>query len=300
MNKKSTLRSVANDYLTHPKKSKGITLIALIVTIIVLIILAGIAISMLTGNNNILSSATEAREETRRATAKEIMTLKITGIETKSYSEKMRMPTLKEVADALCEDDDIKYVERVSQGIGKNNLEKKITTEDTHFYTKLKEYPYEFEINSNLKIASINGVEGEDDISGGTEQITPTQDNIIWDLVDITDNGTKGVLEIETNEIFIGWNLSYILNDDDEVEIEQKTKERINVVRNDHIVVKYTKIGEDDEVTKDINITDLNKGYTLIYNANEGTGAPASETQYVDEESYTFTISSTIPVNSKF
>ena len=34
MNKKSTLRSVANDYLTHPKNEKGITLIALIITTI--------------------------------------------------------------------------------------------------------------------------------------------------------------------------------------------------------------------------------------------------------------------------
>ena len=48
MNKKSTLRSVANDYLTHPKSSNGITLIALVITIIVLLILAGISISMLT------------------------------------------------------------------------------------------------------------------------------------------------------------------------------------------------------------------------------------------------------------
>ena len=47
MNKKSTLRSVANDYLTHPKNSKGITLIALVITIIVLLILAGISIAML-------------------------------------------------------------------------------------------------------------------------------------------------------------------------------------------------------------------------------------------------------------
>ena len=34
MNKKSTLRSVANDYLTHPKGRNGITLIALVITTI--------------------------------------------------------------------------------------------------------------------------------------------------------------------------------------------------------------------------------------------------------------------------
>ena len=37
-------------------RSKGITLIALVVTIIVLLILAGISISMLTGQNGILTN----------------------------------------------------------------------------------------------------------------------------------------------------------------------------------------------------------------------------------------------------
>ena len=43
------------------RKEKGITLIALIVTIIVLIILAGVAISMLSGQNGVINRASEAR-----------------------------------------------------------------------------------------------------------------------------------------------------------------------------------------------------------------------------------------------
>ena len=46
------------------KSSKGITLIALVITIIVLLILAGISISMLSGDNSILSRAGEARDIT--------------------------------------------------------------------------------------------------------------------------------------------------------------------------------------------------------------------------------------------
>jgi len=46
------------------KGNKGITLIALIVTIIVLIILAGVAIAMLQGDSGILNRASEARYET--------------------------------------------------------------------------------------------------------------------------------------------------------------------------------------------------------------------------------------------
>ena len=43
------------------KENKGITLIALVITIIVLLILAGVAIAMLRGDNGILSRASEAK-----------------------------------------------------------------------------------------------------------------------------------------------------------------------------------------------------------------------------------------------
>ena len=46
------------------RSNKGITLIALVVTIVVLLILAGISISMLTGQNGILNRAQEAKEKT--------------------------------------------------------------------------------------------------------------------------------------------------------------------------------------------------------------------------------------------
>ena len=49
------------------KRNKGITLIALVVTIIVLLILAGISIAMLTGQNGILNRASEAKEKTQIA-----------------------------------------------------------------------------------------------------------------------------------------------------------------------------------------------------------------------------------------
>ncbi|MBR0426843.1 MAG: hypothetical protein IJK18_01400 [Clostridia bacterium] len=49
------------------KVSNGITLIALVITIIVLLILAGISISMLSGNNGILQRATDAKTRTEKA-----------------------------------------------------------------------------------------------------------------------------------------------------------------------------------------------------------------------------------------
>ena len=53
------------------KKNKGITLIALVITIIVLLILAGVSIAMLTGQNGILTQAQNASTQTEIAEAKE-------------------------------------------------------------------------------------------------------------------------------------------------------------------------------------------------------------------------------------
>ena len=50
---------------------KGITLIALVITIIVLLILAGVSIAMLTGENGILTQAKKAKEETEKAAEEE-------------------------------------------------------------------------------------------------------------------------------------------------------------------------------------------------------------------------------------
>ncbi len=49
------------------KHEKGITLIALVITIIVLLILAGVAIATLTGDNGILTKAVEAKDKTETA-----------------------------------------------------------------------------------------------------------------------------------------------------------------------------------------------------------------------------------------
>ena len=58
------------------KRNKGITLIALVITIIVLLILAGITIAALSGENGILIRATEARDNTIEAQEQEEHTLK--------------------------------------------------------------------------------------------------------------------------------------------------------------------------------------------------------------------------------
>ena len=62
------------------KNQKGITLIALVITIIVLLILAGVSIAMLTGQNGILNRATDAQEASTKAEAEEALKLALAEI----------------------------------------------------------------------------------------------------------------------------------------------------------------------------------------------------------------------------
>ena len=61
----------------NKNKNSGITLIALVVTIIVLLILAGISVQMLSGNNGILQRAGEAKEITIKEGAREQIELEV-------------------------------------------------------------------------------------------------------------------------------------------------------------------------------------------------------------------------------
>ena len=57
--------------MNKTKENTGITLIALVITVIILLILAGVSIAMLTGNNGILTQAKLAKENTAAAEEKE-------------------------------------------------------------------------------------------------------------------------------------------------------------------------------------------------------------------------------------
>ncbi len=80
------------------KKSveKGITLIALVVTIVVLLILAGISISMLTGENGIISQARKSKEETIIGDEKEGISLAYSSCKTDNLMENVTASQLEE------------------------------------------------------------------------------------------------------------------------------------------------------------------------------------------------------------
>ena len=59
------------------KQEKGITLIALVVTIVVLLILAGVSISLVLNNNGVISKAKDAKNSTEKGQAQDEVNLAI-------------------------------------------------------------------------------------------------------------------------------------------------------------------------------------------------------------------------------
>ena len=137
------------------RKERAITLISLVITIIILIILASVAIYLSLGNNGIFVRSIQAKEVTNKQQATDIINLKITTAQMNKYAEKQKMPTLKELSEVLKEDNEIAYVTEESQIASKKY---EVGENPSSIYTKLNDYPYEFEINSSLQLASINGV----------------------------------------------------------------------------------------------------------------------------------------------
>ena len=67
------------------EKNKGITLVALVITIIILLILAGITIQLTMGEQGIFKKATQARQESQIGTTKEKIILAVTDAQIQGY-----------------------------------------------------------------------------------------------------------------------------------------------------------------------------------------------------------------------
>ena len=76
------------------KQTKGITLIALVITIIVLLILAGVSIAMLTGQNGILTQAQTAQKQTTNKSAEEKVKLAVMAARSQSEDASLDLEKL--------------------------------------------------------------------------------------------------------------------------------------------------------------------------------------------------------------
>ena len=190
---------------------KGITLIALVITIIVLLILAGVSIAMLTGENGILNKATTAKQKTEEATAEERVKLEVAGspredgkLDTDLLNENLRNNidgltyngkaiTEKGVADEnrikslpatvvvdgynviIREDGSVVVSEWTQNGYEITNGKIILRVGDT-----VKNYD---ELSKGEQSATIETTES------GTEQQTPTTEDLGWKILGIGENG---------------------------------------------------------------------------------------------------------------
>lgn len=89
---------------------KGITLIALVITIIILLILAGIVINAVIGENGLISRSKSAQQDYRKEQAKEGLQLKIAELQIKIETEENRSATLADFNNLIAEDEELTFI----------------------------------------------------------------------------------------------------------------------------------------------------------------------------------------------
>lgn len=123
------------------QKSNGITLIALIITIIVLLIISGVSIAFLTGDNGLLSKAQSAKEELQKSSEIEKLNLKIQEL-IMSKNGSAKLVDLNEFSNSTSSNYD-------------EELTVLRTIKDVDTEAKINMDGYTFTINNGLKVSKI-------------------------------------------------------------------------------------------------------------------------------------------------
>ena len=156
------------------KKESGITLIALIVTIIILIILAGISIGTLTGDNGLIKQAQTAKTETERSDIEEKINVIVID-----NSKEREMDKDKLISD---------FENKLPDG-------KEIVDSDNLIYIIYPEYSFEVDIETgDVKQTEIERVEDETpwELAGSGTEEDPYLIESIEDLVAFSNSVNNG------------------------------------------------------------------------------------------------------------
>ena len=200
-------------------KNKGITLVALIITIIILLILSGITIATLGGENGLFKKVKLGKERYAISEAKEKLELEITNLQIEQNGK----------GEQLTKED-----------LPKMNNEEIDVRDTTNFPVEVIYKNYEFEVDSNFKVTYV-GEANETIITYTTEPEGYTNQNNIKILVKITNpKGIKSILKPgETDKILP----------------QDKTTAGIEftVTKNGHYILTVEDVDE-NEVSKDIYI----------------------------------------------
>ncbi len=117
------------------KANKGITLIALIITIIVLLILAGVSIATLTGENGLLPKATKAKEQTKKVEYKEILEIIGLGLQPSRVTENWDNQTYMNIYEEQIKGDQaFKKAQEIKQLSNTEEITIQVITEEGWIY----------------------------------------------------------------------------------------------------------------------------------------------------------------------
>lgn len=183
------------------KETRGITLIALVITIIVLLILAGVTIATLTGNNGILTRAEEATEETKKKGAEEKVAVEVQG----SYGTDGKLDY-----DLL--EDNLNNIE------GIEGVPSPITKEDFPLEVTVDGYKVTINENGNVTVGD-SGTGEEDEILGkyydkdtditvGGKPVTIPGGATISGITSETDINNGLVIYITNGEEITDWEIA--------------------------------------------------------------------------------------------
>ena len=210
---------------TKIQENKAITLIALVITIIVLIILTGVAINLAFGQNGLVPKAKQASENYRIAKEKEELEIEIVDIQTQTIKEEGKIATLQDLYNKI---DKAKYtIELSNEEIA--NLDSTIANPTYALVNKIESDIY-FTVDRKLEITKVE-VKGK---VAQKEEIVKVS-NITW------SNG-KATVELATKETGtieykVGENGIY------------QTGTTINNLNNGDIV--YTRVNNNGEYTEE-------------------------------------------------
>ncbi len=184
-NKKQIEIETGNTKLVN-KKQRGITLIALVVTIVVLLILAGVSLNLILNNNGVISKAKQAVEQADEAEAKDGMSLYLAGLKVNKE-----------------QDVSFRLSDYLSSNIGNEGIEDFLNNGDGHaqvayrghiFLVNLDDYSFEYL--------------GKSDGTGAIRHLKQVLDN--------NNEDVPGIAMVEAGEIEtedLGWEVLSVNND---------------------------------------------------------------------------------------
>ena len=138
------------------RKNKGITLIALVVTIVVLLILAAVSISMLGGENGIITQAIEAKDKNEIAEEKEKVQLAVTAAKGKTNWGEITEENL---------------AEELTKNIGERDTDYTLTKDGDKFVVTITDSNRSYEIDANGNVTGPTN--SDDNPPGGAGSLTP-------------------------------------------------------------------------------------------------------------------------------